>query len=1325
MGELFDRMRPVSKLEWTGERLTTDVQGQVEVEHLHRYFLAREFCRGLDVLDIASGEGYGSALLAQTAQSVVGVEVDPRVVDHARQAYVLDNLRFEQGDARSIPLADHSVDCVISFETIEHFFDQEKFLAEVKRVLRPDGFLIISSPDRDFYSPESGPSNPYHIRELTRSEFHNLIRSHFSNSILYGQRPIVGSVIIPDRDEGDQPRTLSFERRNEERFEASAGLSRTLYWIAIASNSPLPRVVNSLYFEKAEVDGIVQLPLLRQRLASSQGELEAARETVSGFQNEVERLVSGFDAERANDQREASETLRIVREERDHHLHNVKSLQVHLAKLNTEVEQLTSTIVAERKKSSDELANFAEQERIKLASALDAHHLEIERLKQTFEAEGANDQREAAENLRIVREERDHHLHNIETLQVQLAKLDTEVEQLTSTIVAERKKSSDELANFAEQEGIKLASALDAHHLEIEQLKQTFEAERANDQRETSIELRDVQEDSDQHLRNVSILLAHLRKLDIEIERNRARIQDQEAMLQVRDRQIADMQATFWWKAYKITDRVGSFLRLKEGDNREGGAAPSHDEASTAVGIPEISEQANVPLLVLPAPGASPDVSVVILSYGQVDYTIKCLAAIAKHPPCCSIEVIVSDDCSGAADLDKIAGIVNVILRQPPHNLGFLKHANDAVSHSTGRYVLLLNNDTEPQVGAIDALFNLAEATPGVGLVGSKLVYPDGRLQEAGGIVWDDAAAWNYGRLDNPEKPEFNYVRDADYISGASILISRKVWDDLGGFDESYAPAYYEDTDLAFRLRVAGLRVLYQPASVVVHHEGISHGTDVTSGIKAHQVENQRIFRERWSATLQSQNYPNGAHVMRARDRAKGRPTILIIDHYVPEPDRDAGSRNIIEMIKSLQADGWVIKFWPHNLNFHTVYTTSLQQTGVEVFYTPWQTSFEDWFFQNANEIDFILLSRPTVAPNFLPVVKRWSSAPIVFYGHDLHSERMRLQAEVQIAEMRREADLMEEAERSIWRDVDVVLYPSQVEADAVARLEPDVVARPIIPFCFDEFRTLRAPPKSMDILFVAGFAHPPNIDAVVWLATKILPIVRDSIPEARLWVVGSNPVEAVKNLANDHIEVTGQVSAAELLSRYQAARVAVVPLRIGAGVKLKVVEALHEGLPLVTTQIGAQGLVGVEQAAIVREEAKDIADEIVRLLQDDAAWTLQAQAQLDYAQKSFSRRSSIESLQLAFELAVKRASTTRSWSPGNAIGRNLTDRQYLETLAFDETFADGDFIDRVYIRLLRRHPDPGGFETYSRDLSNKRLSRIELIEEIENSDEYKSRIRQ
>jgi SAM-dependent methyltransferase len=256
MGEIFERTAPLQPLEWTGERLTTATSGQVEIEHLHRYFLARELCRDLDVLDVASGEGYGSALLAQVARSVVGVELSDDAVDHASKGYVAPNLRYQQGDARNLPLPDACVDAVVSFETIEHFYEHEEFIAEVKRVLRPGGLLIISSPEPSVYSPMGSPANPYHVRELSRTEFESLIRGTFPQLQIVAQRPILGSALIVDEGAGAS-HTVTFEKRGDTHYEMNRSLARPPYIIAIASEAAIPAVPNSIFIETSEIGAVL------------------------------------------------------------------------------------------------------------------------------------------------------------------------------------------------------------------------------------------------------------------------------------------------------------------------------------------------------------------------------------------------------------------------------------------------------------------------------------------------------------------------------------------------------------------------------------------------------------------------------------------------------------------------------------------------------------------------------------------------------------------------------------------------------------------------------------------------------------------------------------------------------------------------------------------------------------------------------------------------------------------------------------------------------------------------------------------------------------
>lgn len=246
--------RPNQPLEFTGERMTSAVDGQIEFEHYHRYCMARDLCANFDVLDVASGEGYGAALLAHTARSVTGVEIDAATVKHAKANYIADNLRFMQGDALALPLGDDSVDVVVSFETLEHVSDQELFIAEVRRVLRDGGLFIVSTPDRHVYSSLEREPNPYHVLELSCSEFTDLLEQKFTHSRILSQRPILGSVLALENEIGWR----GYERRSSELIEASDGLPRADYLIGIATDGPLPSLCSSVYIDRRRVHHVVE-----------------------------------------------------------------------------------------------------------------------------------------------------------------------------------------------------------------------------------------------------------------------------------------------------------------------------------------------------------------------------------------------------------------------------------------------------------------------------------------------------------------------------------------------------------------------------------------------------------------------------------------------------------------------------------------------------------------------------------------------------------------------------------------------------------------------------------------------------------------------------------------------------------------------------------------------------------------------------------------------------------------------------------------------------------------------------------------------------------
>ena len=619
----------------------------------------------------------------------------------------------------------------------------------------------------------------------------------------------------------------------------------------------------------------------------------------------------------------------------------------------------------------------------------------------------------------------------------------------------------------------------------------------------------------------------------------------------------------------------------------------------------------------------APLVTVIIPSYGQVSYTLRCLASLLEYKPRVPFEVIVADDASQDAELHFLRSIPNLRLIENLQNLGFLRNCNHAVSHARGQHFLFLNNDTEVTEGWLEAFLDVFKTRRDAGVVGAKLLFPDGRLQEAGGIVWNDASAWNYGRFDNPDRPPYNYIREVDYVSGAALFIRKELFEALGGFDEYFAPAYYEDTDLCFRTRAAGWKVYYQPFATIVHHEGVSHGTDENVGIKSVQVKNKEKFFQRWKDVLSREHAPSGTRVFRACEQSiRPRKTIVVIDHYVPQPDRDAGSYSIFSFLLALQAAGYAIKFWPHNLYYDPVHTSVLQKLGIEVLYGHEYrgSGFQRWVSEVANDIDAFLLSRPDVAIDFIETIRKFSKARIVYYGHDLHYLRMSRQAQVaKDKKIERASRQMHKLEKQVWSKVDCILYPCPDETNIVRQQMPKALVSWINPYAFHEFGFVDDKPSQRhNLLFVAGFAHPPNVDAALWLVNEVMPLVWAARPDVKLVLAGSHPTAAIQQLAAPRVDVTGWISSADLEARYHRARVTVVPLRFGAGVKLKVIESLRWAVPLVTTPVGVQGLPNLDKIVLVENDPSALAQDILMLMSDDQVWTAQASAQLAYAKEHF-----------------------------------------------------------------------------------------------------------
>ena len=613
-----------------------------------------------------------------------------------------------------------------------------------------------------------------------------------------------------------------------------------------------------------------------------------------------------------------------------------------------------------------------------------------------------------------------------------------------------------------------------------------------------------------------------------------------------------------------------------------------------------------------------PLVSIVIPVYNQVEYTYRCLESILENTRDTAYEVIVADDQSTDDTCRLSQKVSGIRISRTPANLGFLKNCNRAAETARGKYVLFLNNDTQVQPGWLSSLTGLMESDASIGLAGSKLVYPDGRLQEAGGILWSDGTGWNYGRFDDPGKAAYNYVKDVDYISGAAILLPVSLWKQIGGFDERFAPAYCEDADLAFAVREAGYRVVYQPRSVVVHYEGISNGTDTASGIKRYQLENSVKLKEKWAEefALQTEHSEPPA-LFEARERSQGKKTILVIDHYVPQYDKDAGSKSTFTFIRMFLKNGYAVKFIGDNFNQDEPYTGTLLQMGVEVLYGDEfrEGRIFSWIEANGSFIDFAFMNRPHITEKYLGFIREHTNIKCIYYGHDLHYLREAREYKLTGDKKRlEESEHWKKVEFSIMRNCEAVYYPSTMEEEEIRRADPAIPVKSVSVYSYDTFREESGIPDDFaarrGIMFIGGFAHRPNVDAVLWFVEEIYPRIRarwgEEAGQIPFYIAGSRAPEEITALQGTDgagnpgaIVVKGFVSDEQLQELYDTCRLVVCPLRFGAGVKGKVIEAIYNGIPMITTSIGAEGIPDVKSVVAVEDEAEAFAARTAELYAD------------------------------------------------------------------------------------------------------------------------------
>jgi len=623
------------------------------------------------------------------------------------------------------------------------------------------------------------------------------------------------------------------------------------------------------------------------------------------------------------------------------------------------------------------------------------------------------------------------------------------------------------------------------------------------------------------------------------------------------------------------------------------------------------------------------EVSIIIPVFNQLRFTQACLDSLREEQGTERFEVIVVDDCSTDGTAEAVPRIPGVVYLRNETNSGFIASCNRGAEAARGKYLVFLNNDTLVRPGWLTALIDTFAEESRAGIVGSKLLYPNGRLQEAGGIVWRDASGWNYGKSDDPRKPEYTYLREVDYCSAAALMIPKSLFASLGGFDSRYAPAYYEDTDLSFKVRRAGYKVLYQPLSEVVHYEGATGGTDLATGTKKHQDINRSTFAETWADELRTK--PAVGNLAFLEQSPPGRRNILVIDHHLPMPDRDSGSVRMFQLLKLLRQLGHRVTFIPDNLANTPPYAGELQKRGIQVFYHPFVKSIRDFLIAQGSRFDAVVLSRCDFARKHINNVRLYApQSRIMFDTVDLHSLRTDREAQVtRDPHVRQKAAETQQVEDELIEGADETWVVSPVEQQLLQKKWPNKSIQ-LVSNIVDVQGSKTPFALRRDYLFIGGFQHRPNIDAVLFFVQNIYPLVSEHLRDAKFYIIGDNVPPEIVALATEKIVVAGLQK--DVRPFFDSVKLSVAPLRFGAGVKGKINQSMAFGVPVVATSLAIEGMELTDQEdVLVVDEPEDFAQALIELYESEELWTRLCQNGLKTARALYSSEAARLKLELLF----------------------------------------------------------------------------------------------
>lgn len=594
-----------------------------------------------------------------------------------------------------------------------------------------------------------------------------------------------------------------------------------------------------------------------------------------------------------------------------------------------------------------------------------------------------------------------------------------------------------------------------------------------------------------------------------------------------------------------------------------------------------------------PAP-EKPDISIVVVAHGRAELTFECLRRLHLDPASGRCELVLVDNASRDRTPNLFARIPGATVLRNKANLHFLDGANQGAAFARGGALLFVNTDAFVSYGAVGRALETLRET-GAGAVGGLIVLPDGTVQEAGSIVWSDGSCAGYGRGGSPSSPEHGFRRKVDYCSGCFLMTPRPLFMEMGGFDISYRPAYYEESDYCMRLWARGLPVIYEPRCLVVHQEGASSGPGESGRL---QMRNRGVFAARHQAALRDQP-PPGAML---RGRSRARTHILIVDDRVPRRDLGAGLPRAVALADACASLG--------------IETTSFGVFGGGRSATGVGPDVEVIDGNGCGGIAGLMAARPG-----------HYHAAIVSRPHNLRDHGAAVVADLAL----HGRPLIYDAEavfalRDAMRDR-VLGRPRTAEAEEAAITEEMSIATPaacVICVSESEAALVRAHGRAAHVvghsvearagtpgvaqrqglLFVGPCGEgTPNEDSLLWFAAEVRPLLKAMGLDPAIQVVGAEASPQTR-VALPDAQFIGRLDDAALADAYDRHRAVIAPTRWAAGIPMKIHGAAANGVPVVATRLVA-GQVGWTDGIeiMAADDADGFARRVAALLRDDALW--------------------------------------------------------------------------------------------------------------------------